>query len=120
MATCISYTKMSFVSRMVVILGAVGTQACGDCAGVGLSRLSPTEQTIHVGESFVALYEEGGSCHETFAPVPNRVSWSSAETRIVSVDSLTGKVTGKQIGDALVVPSAGVTTGPQSILVHVR
>jgi len=120
MATCISYMKMSFVWRMVVLLGAVGTQACGDCAGVGLSRLGPTEQTIHVGESFVAFYEEGGSCHEAFAPVPNRVTWSSAETRIVSVDSLTGKVTGKQIGDALVVPNAGVTTGPQSILVHVR
>src|SRR4029079_5234200 len=79
--------KMSFVWRMVVILGAVGTQACGDCAGVGLSRLGPTEQTIHVGESFVAFYEEGGSCHEAFAPVPNRVTWSSAETRIVAVDS---------------------------------
>ena len=105
---------------LLALLASVGAQACGDCAGVGLSRLSPTEQTIQVGQSFVATYEEGGSCHQTFAPIANRVTWSSAETRVVTVDNLTGQVTGNQVGDALVVPSSGVTTGPQSILVHVR
>jgi hypothetical protein len=98
----------------------IGVSGCGDCAGVGLSRLSPTEQTIAVGQSFVASYEEGGSCTNTFAPVPNRAKWHTAETSIVEVDSITGRVTGKRVGDALVVPDQGVTTGPMSVLVHVR
>jgi hypothetical protein len=111
------------VSSVWSILGSVillGSHACGDCAGVGLSRLNPTEQTIRIGASFVASYEEGGSCSNTFAPVTGRTTWASAETTIVTVDSITGQVTGKRIGDALVVPSSWVTTGPQSILVHVR
>jgi hypothetical protein len=101
---------------------ALSATACGDCAGVGLSRLAPTEKTIAVGESFIATYEEGGSCHNVFTPVPGRVRWTSAETTIVVVDSLSGRVTGKQPGDALVVPGGYgyVTTGPWSILVHVR
>jgi hypothetical protein len=120
MAIHIPDMRATFSWALCAAAVTFGVQACGDCAGVGLSRLSPTEQTIHVGDTFVATYEEGGSCHETFAPISNRVTWSSAETRIVAVDSLSGRVTGKQVGDALVVPSAGVTTGPQSILVHVR
>lgn len=93
---------------------------CGDCAGVGLSRLGETERTIAVGQSFVATYEEGGSCSNNFGPVPDRARWTSAETTIVDVDSVTGRVTGKRIGDALVMPNQFVTTGPWSLLVHVR
>lgn len=52
--------------------------------------------------------------------MPGRVQWSTAETTIVDVDSLTGRVTGRHVGDALVVPSVGVTTGPLSLLVQVR
>ena len=110
-------TRTWLVFAGIVLLAA---QGCGDCAGVGLSRLGVTERTIHVGESFVATYEEGGSCSNTFAPVSDRVRWTSAETTVVAVDSVTGRVTGKALGDALVVPSLWVTTGPQSVLVHVR
>jgi len=112
--------RVSSVWLIVATLSGVGTEACGDCAGVGLTRVTPTEQTIHVGESFVATYEEGGSCNKIFTPVANGVTWSSAETTIVAVDSLSGQVTGKQIGDALVVPSLYGTIAPLSILVHVR
>ena len=120
MATRISIVRI-LVHCVVVAFASICAEACTDlCSGVGLSRLSPTEQTIHVGESFVANYEEGGSCSNTFAPEVGIVRWSSAETTTVVVDSLTGQVTGKHVGDALVVPSLGITTGPQSILVHVR
>src|ERR1041385_6729800 len=105
MATYISKRKVYFVWLMVATLSGIGAEACGECAGVGLARVTPTEQTIHGGESFVARYEEGGSCNKIFTAVTNGVTWSSAETTIVAVDSLSGQVTGKQIGDALVVPS---------------
>ena len=120
MATSFPTVKARTVGLVLAMLVGAGVQACGDCAGVGLSRLEQTELTIHVGDSFVATYEEGGSCSNTFSPAPNRVTWASTETTVVAVDSLTGQVTGKHVGDALVVPSVGVTTGPQSILVHVR
>ena len=108
---------------LVVIAGAAlltSASSCGDCAGVGLSRLGETERTIAVGQSFVATYEEGGSCTNNFAPVPGRARWSSSEITIVDVDSVTGRITGKRIGDALVVPNVPVFTGPWSVLVHVR
>ena len=119
MATYITNMRVSLIWPLVAILAGAGPQACG-CAGVELSRLRPTEPTIHVGESFVATYEEGGSCDNTFAPVANRVTWASAETTVVAVDSLTGRVTGRRLGDALIVPLFGGSAGPLSIYVHVR
>ena len=92
--------------------------SCGGCASVGLSRLSETERTIAVGQSFVVTYEEGDSCTNIFAPGNGRVRWSSSDTTIAVVDSATGRVTGKRIGDATVVPNTN--TGPLSLLVHVR
>ena len=92
--------------------------SCGGCAGVGLSRLSETERTIAVGQSFVVTYEEGDSCTNIFAPGGGQVRWRSSDTTIVVVDSATGRVTGKRIGDATVVPNTH--TGPLSLLVHVR
>jgi len=105
---------------VAVAVGVLLTSAsgCGDCAGTELSRLSETERTITVGESFVVTYEEGGSCTHTFAPAPGRANWSSSDTTIVQVDSATGRVVGKRIGNATV--SSGTYAPPLSLLVHVR
>ena len=111
---------MNLLNALSGLALLVSVSGCGDCAGVKLSRLGVTERTIAVGQSFVATYEEGGSCSGSFEPVPDRVQWSTRETTVVGVDSLTGRVTGKGVGDALVVPNVGVTTGPLSVLVHVR
>ena len=92
---------------------------CGSCAGVGLTRLSETVRTIAVGQSFVVTYEEGDSCTNTFAPSRGRVRWSSTDSTIVQVESVTGQVTGKRIGDATVMPSTN-DFAPLSLLVHVR
>ena len=92
----------------------------GDCAGVGLSRLGVTDKTIAVGQSFVAVYEEGGSCDNVFEPRPERSRWTTADTTIVSVDSVSGRITGLRVGDARVTPTAYIFRGPTSVLVHVR
>lgn len=91
--------------------------SCGDCAGLLVTRLGETERTIAVGQSFIATVEEGGTCNTTFTPAPGRARWSSSDTTIVVVDSTTGRVTGKRIGDANVVPHYGVSL---NLLVHVR
>ena len=102
--------------------------SCGDCAGVGLSRLAETERSIRVGESFLATYEVGGSCTEIFRPTSTR--WFTVDTAIVELDTLSGLVTGKRVGDARVVPAYGgapngsspreVTNGASFIVVRVR
>lgn len=107
--------------RVAFSIGSLLASAsgCGDCAGVGLNRLSETERTIAVGQSFVVTYEEGGSCSKIFTPVPGQAHWTSSDSTIVRVDSVTGQVTGKRIGDATVVPNTFDAT-PLSLLVHVR
>lgn len=109
--------RLPVVFAIVALL--LSASSCGGCASVGLTRLSDTERTIAVGQSFVVTYEEGDSCTNIFAPSNNGlVRWSSSDTSIVRVDSATGRVTGKRIGDATVVPNT--STGPLSLLVHVR
>lgn len=79
--------------------------ACGDkitCAGVGLIRLSPIDTTIVVGATFVIHYQEGGTCsdesHATYRDVP--LVWRTNDTAVVRLDSSSGRVTGRAVGDA--------------------
>ena len=72
--------------------------SCGDCAGAGRSRLAETARSISVGESFLATYEDGGSCTEIFSPTSTQ--WFTADTAIVELDTLSGLVRGKRVGDA--------------------
>lgn len=103
--------------------------SCGDCAGVGLSRLAETERSISVGQSFLATYEDGGSCGGIFRPTSTQ--WFTADTVIVELDTLSGLVKGKRVGDARVIPVYGgvpnglhpareVSNGSSFILVRVR
>ena len=108
--------RLPVVFAIVALL--LSASSCGDCAGLAFFRLSETERTIAVGQSFVVTYEEGGSCTNIFRPSGGQVRWSSSDTSIARVDSASGRVTGKRIGDATVVPNT--STGPLSLLVHVR
>ena len=108
--------RLPFVFAIVALL--ISASSCGGCAAVGLTRLSETERIIAVGQSFVVTYEDGDSCTNIFAPSGGQVRWSSSDPTIVGVDSASGRVTGKRIGDATVVPNTH--TGPLSLLVHVR
>ncbi|HEY5085741.1 MAG TPA: hypothetical protein VII66_00145 [Gemmatimonadaceae bacterium] len=127
----------SIVRKLNTITYAIATTllvtACGRdsaCADVGLARLSVTDTTIVVGQSFVVGIENGGGCvnipnSDSFGPPsppsPNITGyWSTLDTAIVSVDSVSGQVIGKRIGDAIVKPTVGVTTGSHTLAVHVR
>jgi hypothetical protein len=108
----------------MVLLGVIPVvvSGCGACAGVGLARLRITEKTIAVGQSFVAVYEEGGSCDRVFEPRPGLTRWTTTDTTIVRVDSVSGRVTGLRVGDARVTPTAYfyISEGPTNVVVHVR
>jgi hypothetical protein len=84
---------------------------CG-CADVALNQVTPNQQTLRVGESVTLTYETGGACM-----VNNRATdvdlhsvptvWHTADTLVVAVDSLTGRVTGRAPGAAWVVSGGG-------------
>lgn len=108
-------------SLMRLTLGALAASACGDkitCAGVGLVRVSPLDTTIAVGAVFLARYQEGGTCsdanHAQFRDVP--VIWRTLDTTIVRLDSISGRVTGRAVGDA----SISVVDRAFIVRVHVR
>lgn len=97
--------RRALARRLCAVVLPVLTAACGDritCAGVGLARLSPVDTTIGVGATFAVHYQEGGTCsdesHAKYYDVP--IVWHTADTAIVRLDSLSGRVTGRAIGDA--------------------
>ena len=108
--------------------------SCGDCAGLGTSRLAESEHSLRVGESFLAVYEVGGLCIGISSPenfTPTSTQWFTADTAIVQLDTLSGLVVGKRIGDARVFPVYGgvpnglrppreVSYGSNFILVRVQ
>ena len=77
-----------------------------NCAGVGLARVLPETATIAVGQQFLPEYQEGDSCRggnisdADYHATPSR--WSTQDTTVVRVDSLTGLITGRRVGDARV------------------
>ena len=91
------------------------------CAGVGLIRVVPTDTTIAVGGSFNALSQEGESCGGPLTeanfngPRVNPGHWSTGDTLIITVDSASGRVTGRGKGDAHVADGKGGNG-----VVHVR
>ena len=106
------------------LFGLVGALASCDknCAGVGLSRVLPGDTTIAVGQSFVIIYQDGGTCggritDANYHTVPT-TGWYTPDTLIVRVDSVTGRVTGRAVGTAHILnPRVGVVLGG---LVHVQ
>src|SRR6185295_707616 len=110
--------KILTLLSLLVITSAI---ACGDkitCAGVALARVSPRDTSIAVGASFVARYQQGGTCsdesHGTFDDV--HVVWRTVDTAVVRLDSLTGRVTGRAVGDA----TLSIADRAFVVSVHVR
>jgi hypothetical protein len=102
----------------------VSVVGCGEdqvCAGLPAARIVPSEATITVGETLMLRLEDGGYCtghspaEATYQPVATH--WTTADTAVVSLDSLTGTVTGRRPGDAHVIPT--VQLGGL-VAIHVR
>jgi len=107
---------MKYIVGFVVVLAASG---CG-CKDFALSRVTPEEQTIGVGESLTLVYSTGGGCEagNGVTDVSLHASptvWHTRDTLVVTVDALTGRVIGRAVGDAQVVSGGG-----SSATIHVR
>jgi hypothetical protein len=110
----------------VAVLAAAAAAACndvtGDCTDELRINLQPRDPTIAPGESFTAMIELSTCAgRERWRP---EVVWRAQDTTVVRVDSLTGRVTGRAIGETQVVPverrAGGGETQHGWILVRVR
>jgi hypothetical protein len=111
------------MTHSFTVLLLFGLTGCGEkvCAGLPLSRITPAETTIAVGQRLTPRYQEGGYCsgdvptEADYRNVPTH--WVTKDTGVVAVDSLTGTVTGRAPGDARLSPNANPF---MSLLLHVR
>jgi hypothetical protein len=91
------------------------------CAGFGLIRVLPSDTTISVGQSFLAVLQLGGGCAGQTVTDANyhtaATAWFSMDSLVVTVDSLSGRVTGRAKGDAVLVATEW---GGPATTVHVR
>jgi len=112
-----------------VLLAAAG---CGTseevCAGLSVSEVRPgVQHTVRVGETFTAEYRVGDTCYGHPMPDLGRapVRWATADSAVVRVDSVSGRVRGLARGEAIVwarYPEAPADTDQRvaTIRVHVR
>lgn len=87
---------------LIVILSVSG--GCG-CAGLGIAEIRPgTEQTLLVGQTFTAEYWQGGECRGGGERHIDRqqMRWWTPDSTVLSVDSLTGTVRARAVGDGQV------------------
>src|SRR6476620_11625952 len=109
-------TRMKHLCGLAAVAGVVG---CG-CSDVALNRITPEEQTIHVGQSTTLTYATGGGCRSGngFTDVSLHDSptvWHTRDTLVIALDTLSGRVIGLTAGDAQVFSGGG-----SSAIVHVR
>ena len=123
LAKALGSIRAFLMGRIIFLLVAViGSSSCSmfgsDCAGIGLVRLIPMDTTIHVGESFVIRYDEGGTCgpvrESDYHSVPR--TWTTSDSVIVRLGPDAGRVIGLSVGDARLT----ALQGGLPVTVHVR
>jgi hypothetical protein len=103
----------------LALLAMTALAACGDLGGirgVGAIGVSPVLDSIFVGDRLPALrvtyIDPSGN-----PQLPGPVIWGSSDTSIVQIDSLSGAVTGRKRGAAVIIARAQGLTGGALIVV---
>jgi hypothetical protein len=92
-------TRFALVAVSVIALGSCGILD-GDCKLDLRFQPSPVEKTIHVGDTFTVSGQAfgcGGSKRLTV-----QLRWSSSDTAVATVDSISGLVRGVKEGTAYI------------------
>jgi hypothetical protein len=115
--------RIRYAFWLVTALSVAGSAAgCGliptGCDADLQMRVSPTERTLAVGESFTARLQFLG-CGGT-RPVSDVITWSATDTAVVRVDSTSGLVIGRRAGQTRVVGSGRKYGTGASIPITVR
>src|SRR5438309_12088092 len=98
---------------LLTLLGLAALAACGDL-GVGCGRgalqLSPVLDSLFVGDRLPALHvtyiAPGGS-----PASPGPVMWATSDSSVAQIDALSGAITGRKRGSAVITAQAHGLTG---------
>jgi hypothetical protein len=110
---------MGRINRLLRPIAALGLVSCG-CKDVALNRVTPSDQTIHVGQAIVLSYATGGGCRDggglTDVSLHDAPTvWHTHDTLVITLDTISGRVLGRMVGDAQVFSGGG-----SSAAIHVR
>src|SRR5881394_3343657 len=104
---------------MLALLGTAVVAACGDL-NVGSSRgalqISPVLDSLFVGDRLPALHVTYIDPSGHPAP-PGPVTWASSDNSIAQIDSLSGGITGRKRGSAVITAQAQGATGGAFVVV---
>ena len=104
---------------MLALLGTAAVAACGDL-NVGSSRgalqISPVLDSLFVGDRLPALHVTYIDPSGHPAP-PGPVTWASSDNSIAQIDSLSGGITGRKRGSAVITAQAQGATGGAFVVV---
>jgi hypothetical protein len=98
------------VKRVVLFLAVAAVAACGSLPNPGdgiveLQLYTPDSLVVVVDSGSVTLHAVALDIHGD--SVPAAIRWQTPDTQFVSLDSLTGVMTGKAVGQARVQATAG-------------
>jgi hypothetical protein len=88
------------ISIVGATISAVTATGCG-CDADLATRVSPAQVIIQVGEAFTPTLRFFG-CGNT-EPLNDVIRWSTPDTLIITVDSISGRTVGRARGEATVV-----------------
>lgn len=104
---------------IVILLGVAAVAACGDLgigSGRGALQLSPVLDSLFVGDRLPALRVNYiGPNGNPASPGP--ISWASSDTSIAQIDTLSGGITGRKRGAAIITARAQGLTGGALVVV---
>ena len=112
---------VQIIGRCALIVVPLASIACGETTVCVVTpappRVIPGDTTVHSGQSFTLVLQATIPCARgnPVTIVPSR--WTTPDTGVISLDTLTGLVTARAIGDAHVFSEQ--TLGPPAA-VHVR
>ena len=118
---CDARVTRSLPQHLVRIADAGGATCPSTVADPNDGTTFPLEVTIAVDQTVTVQYQEAGYCfggaptENDYRPVATH--WTTADSLIITVDSLIGTITGRAVGEARVSP----TNAPAlSVAIHVR
>jgi hypothetical protein len=97
----------------LVLLGAAAIAACGDLGvggGLGALGLTPVLDSIFVGDRLVARQVHYVDSNGNPAS-PGPVAWGSSDTTVAQIDTVSGAITGRKRGIAIIFARAHSVTG---------
>jgi len=104
---------------ILALLGIAALAACGDLgvgSGRGALQLSPVLDSLFVGDRLPALHvtyiAPGGS-----PASPGPVMWATSDSSVAQIDALSGAITGRKRGSAVITAQAQGLTGGALVVV---